>query len=93
MSRADPGFFRRGSILFLGLQEKKGGARRGSTLGPILKSLQRGPKRGSGPPPHPDLPMNVHIIITPLTLYVALYGPVLLSTTDDYASVGGAGCL
>ena len=45
---ADPGFLKGGSIL--GLQAKKGGP----TLGPVLKSLHRGPKGGgSGPPERP----------------------------------------
>ena len=37
-----------GGILFLALQAKTrgGGPGGGSTLGPMLKSLQRGPKRG-----------------------------------------------
>ena len=42
---ADPGFFKRGSII--GLQAKKGGPGGGPILGPMLKSPQRGPKRGA----------------------------------------------
>ena len=48
-SGADPGFFKKGGGI-LGLQAKKGG---GASLGPMLKSLHRGPKGGSGPPAPP----------------------------------------
>ena len=43
-----------GSIL--GLQAKKGGPGGGPTLGPMLESLQRGPKKGGGPYPLPPDP-------------------------------------
>ena len=48
MPGADPGFLKGGSIL--GLQAKKEGPGGGPILGPMLKSLHSGPKRGSGPP-------------------------------------------
>ena len=48
-SGADPGFLKRRGGGTWGLQAKEGGgSRRGPTLGPMLKSLQRGPK--GGPP-------------------------------------------
>ena len=60
----DPGFldpgFRKGGGGILGLQAKQGGgAGGGPTLGPVLKSIQRGQRgEGSGPPgPLLDPPM------------------------------------
>ena len=45
----DPGFLKGGGSI-LGLQAKEGGGPRGGpTLGPMLKSLHRGPKGGGGP--------------------------------------------
>ena len=45
---ADPGFLKRGA--HLRSTSKKGGPGGGPTLGPMLKSLQRGPKKGGGRP-------------------------------------------
>ena len=45
-----------------GLQAK-GGAGGGPILGPMLKSLQRGPKRGSGPPAPPGSAHDVYICV------------------------------
>ena len=60
MPGADPGFLKGGSIL--GLQAKKGGPGGGPILGPMLKSLHSGPKRGVRtlwtPPPPLDPPMH-----------------------------------
>ena len=60
ISGADPGFLKRGSVI--GLQAKKGGPGGGLILGPMLKSLQRGPNRGGRTPwtPPPDPPMYLH---------------------------------
>ena len=54
---------KRGGILFLGLQAKKRVLGGGPILGPMLRSLQRGPNGGGGgsgppgPPPPPDPPI------------------------------------
>ena len=59
VSGADPGFLKGGGVhLDLGLQAKKGGGgpRGGPTLGPMLKSLHRGPKGGGGGPDPLDPP-------------------------------------
>ena len=54
---ADPGFLKRGRV-HLRSTSKKGGHRRGPTLGPMLKSLYRGPKMGEGPDPLPPPPIR-----------------------------------
>ena len=43
--------FERGGGSILGLHAKKGGPGGGKMLGPMLKSLHRGPKGGGGPDP------------------------------------------
>ena len=55
-SRGGPRIFERGGGgVHLRSTSKKGGARGGPTLGPMLKSLHRGPKGGGpDPPPPPD---------------------------------------
>ena len=61
---ADPGFLKRGGGASIGLQAKKGDSGGGPILGPMLKSLHRGPKGGSSPP-DPDPPMgSSHILQT-----------------------------
>ena len=46
---ADPGFFKRGGGVHLrSTSKKKGGRGGGPILGPMLKSLHSGPKRGWG---------------------------------------------
>ena len=48
---ADPGFLKRGGGVHLRSTSKKGGPGGGPIVGPMLKSLHRGPKSGTTPPP------------------------------------------
>ena len=54
---ADPGFLKGGGVHLRSTSKKRGGGgpRGGATLGPMLKSLHRGPKRGGSGPPAPPL--------------------------------------
>ena len=57
---ADPGFFKGAGGSILGLQAKKGGPGGGPIVGPMLKNLHSGPKRGVRTPPPP--PGSAHAL-------------------------------
>ena len=76
MPGADPGFLKGGPIL--GLQAKKGGPGGGPILGPMLKSLHSGPKRGVRTPctPSPRIPRPcMHRHTVGLHTMIGLIGP------------------
>ena len=58
---ADPGFLKGGGVHLRFTSKKKEGPGGGPTLGPMLKSLQRGQKKWEGgPDPLPPPPGSAH---------------------------------